>query len=117
MSLHDLPFKEYLQILQDNGKKDDAEEIEKLCHEIIAELGWTKEQLDETPHGNVLEILDTYLENLQTQMAIAQKIDTPSVPMSGMWLVGKDVPQEKANQVMRIMAQRMQEEKERLRWG
>jgi len=117
MSLHDLPFKEYLQILQDNGQKEDAEEIEKLCHEIIIELGWTKEQLYETPHGNILEILETYLSNLQTQMAIAQQIDIPSAPMNGMWLVGKDVSPEKADQVTRIMAQRMQEEKERLRWG
>ena len=117
MSLHDLPFKEYLQILNDNGNKEDAEEIEKLCQEVIAELGWTKEQLDSTPHGNILEILESYLANLQTQMAVAQQIDMPSIPMSGKWLVGKDIPQEKADQVTRIMAQRMQEEKERLRWG
>ena len=117
MSLHDLPFKEYLQILKDNGNKEDAEEIEKLCHEVIAELGWTKDQLDATPHGNILEILESYLANLQTQMAVAQQIDMPSISMSGRWLVGKDIPQEKADQVTRIMAQRMQEEKERLRWG
>jgi len=117
MSLHDLPFKEYLQILQDNGSKEDAKEIEKLCQEVIAELGWTKEQLDATPHGNILEILESYLANLQTQMAVAQQIDMPSVPMSGMWLVGKDIPPEKAKQVTRIMAQKMQAEKERLRWG
>ena len=117
MSLHDLPFKEYLRVLKDNGNKEDAEEIEKLCQEVIAELGWTKEQLDATPHGNILEILESYLANLQTQMAVAQQIDMPLAPMSGMWLVGEGISEEKAEQVTRIMAQRTQEEKERLRWG
>jgi len=62
------------------------------------------------------EILTVYYINLQNQLITQAPADVP-VSMSGQWLVGANTPPELVEQMTRIQAQRMQEEKLRMGYG
>jgi len=117
MDIDELPFTEFLKALRENDLDEDADTIEVQIREIMTEIGYTKEQVDATPHRELLEVIKFYGDTLKEQIGIAKSMEsfpTMGVSMNGRWMAGKDVPDDVVKHVMMIQAEKMEREKARL---
>jgi len=106
----ELPYREALAVLRELERNEDADFFEAQIDEIMEELGLKKEEVEALSFQDIGETLTAYYLNLQNQM-LAQTPADVSVSMSGRWLVGANIPPELVEQMTRIQAQRMEEEK------
>jgi len=109
----ELPYREALTILRELDRNEDADFLEAQIDEIMQELGLKKEEIEAMSFQDIGETLTTYFINLQNQMLTQTSIDIP-VSMSGRWLAGANASPELVEQMTRIQAQLMQEEKLRM---
>lgn len=107
LPLEDAPFGEYLSILKQEDRQQDANEAEAFYLEIFETLGYSKEQLYETSFKNVVTVAQKFLEEMNRQFTTF----APSVSLSGTVLAGKDVDEEIIKKVIPIHARRHEEEK------
>lgn len=109
----ELPYREAIVVLRELDRSDDADFLEVQIDEIMKELGLEEDEVESMSFQEIGETLAAYYVNLQNQLIAQSPIDVP-VSMSGQWMSGKDIPPHLVKQVMRIQAQRMEEEKLRM---
>jgi hypothetical protein len=105
----ELPYREAIAVLRELDRNEDADFLEAQIDEIMKELGLKEEEVASMTFQEIGEVLSVYYINLQNQLIAQNPVDVP-VSMSGQWMSG-DVPPHIVKQMMRLQAQRMEEEK------
>jgi len=104
LTLDEAPFGEYLKILQKEGYKDEAGEIEGQCLEVFEQLGYTEEDLHKTPLKNVHAVIELYTAEMSRQIMEA----TQPVSVSGNVLLGKGAEELDSSQLQYLIRRQMQ---------
>jgi len=105
----ELPYREAIDVLRELDRDEDADFLESQIDEIMKELELEEEEVESMTFQEIGETLAAYYLNLQNQLIIQNPVDVP-VSMSGTWMSG-DAPPHIVKQMMRLQAQRMEEEK------
>jgi len=108
----ELPYREAIAVLRELDRNEDADFLEAQIDEIMKELGLKEEEVESMTFQEIGETLAAYYLNLQNQLIAQNPIDVP-VSMSGTWMSG-DAPPHLVKQMMRLQAQRMEEEKTKM---
>jgi methylmalonyl-CoA mutase N-terminal domain/subunit len=71
-TLEEAPFEEYLRILRKEGYEDDAELADVLYVETLTAFGYTKEQIYDTPFKNLVQAMQTIMDDATREFAQVQ---------------------------------------------
>ncbi len=104
LSLEEAPFKEYLRILRKEGYEKEADNIEQEFVTLIKELGYTEEQIYNTPYENILQVVEMYATELNRQVMSSIQPLTISPNM----LKGEGADKLSPEQLQYIMRRQMQ---------
>lgn len=107
----DLKFRDWLGYLR-YIEHEDVDEVEEQYRQVFMELGYTEEQLMETPLRNCNKIIELYIHGLQ--QVVDQMKDGFPVSIPGNYKIGKDVSPELLEKVIPVHMARHEEYKERM---
>ena len=90
LPLEDAPFGEYLRILREENLQQNADEADEFYTQMFQMLGFTKEQLYETPFKNAVAVVEKLLGEMNRQVISASSPTAAGGPI----LAGKNVDSE-----------------------
>lgn len=114
LSLEEAPFWKYLEILEQEGYKEDAEGSRVFYVETLKEFGYTEEQVMKTSFKNLCEAVEKILNHADEE--IRTNLSLPSI--GGMVLTGEGADKLSEEQLQYLLRrQLMLHEEEKLRQG
>ena len=114
LNLEDAPFWKYLEILEKEGYKEDAEASKLFYVELLKEFDFTEEQVMKTSFKNLTIAVEKIINQASEEMKTSMNLPT----MSGPVITGAGADELNEEQLQYLLRRQLQlHEEEKLRQG